>query len=60
METVYKDYIIKPALQSPSLLTVATTGRGGKIPKILEGMFTSHNEVKRIIDFYLDNKTKEV
>lgn len=60
METIYKGYIIKPFPSSPSLLTVATEGRGGKIPKILEGLFTSHNTVKQAIDFYTESKTKEV
>jgi hypothetical protein len=61
METIYKGFIIKPASNSPSLLSVATEGRGGKIPKLLEGLFTSHNTVKHTIDLYLESKApKEV
>lgn len=59
METVYKGYILKNAPNSPSLLTVATEGRGGKIPKVLEGLFTSHNTAKQAIDFYTASKIKE-
>ena len=56
MEVIYKGYIIKPAPFSPSLLTVATEGKGGKIPKVLEGAFTSHATVKQVIDAYLESK----
>lgn len=54
--TVYKGYILKVHPASPTLLTVATEGRGGKIPKVLEGLFTSKHTVTDLIDQYLASK----
>lgn len=56
METVYKGYIVKSDKAFPSLLTVATSGRGGKIPAVLEGLFTSFGDVKQRIDSYVEGK----
>lgn len=52
----YRGYIISPDPASPSLYSVATEGRGGKIPKILEGRFTSVSWVRGLIDNYLDSQ----
>lgn len=52
----YKGFIIKINPLSPTLYTVAVEGRGGKIPRNLEGSFTSVATVIEIIDKYLDNK----
>lgn len=49
----YKNYIIKPALDCPSLYVVATVGQGGKIPNILDSLFTSTGIAKDTIDSYL-------
>lgn len=49
----YKGYLISTDPFSPTLYTVATEGRGGKIPKVLEGRFTSVHWLKERIDHYL-------
>lgn len=56
---VYQGFIISTVPASPTLLKVATAGQGGKIPKVLEGMFTSHAAVQEIIDHYLASKSDE-
>lgn len=53
---IYRGYIVSPHPASPCLLTVAVEGRGGKIPNMLQGLFTSHHTVKGVIDRYLDMK----
>lgn len=53
---IYKGYIIKSNPFSPTLYTVAVEGRGGKIPKALEGSFTSVATITEIIDKYQDMK----
>lgn len=58
MEITYKGYIIKPHRQVPTSFCVATAGQGGKIPAVLEGLFTSVGIAKNVIDAYID--TKEV
>lgn len=52
----YKGFIVKPHKESPKLLTVATAGRGGKIPDVLTGLFTTRGLVYAIIDAYVENK----
>ena len=52
----YKGFIVKPQKESPKLLTVATAGRGGKIPDVLTGLFTTRGLVYAIIDAYVENK----
>jgi hypothetical protein len=56
---VYKGYQIKPHKQLPSHLIVVTDGKGGKIPDVLSGMFTSYNVAKQLIDEYLVGKNKD-
>ena len=56
MENIYKGYIVKSDKNFPSLLTVSTVGRGGKIPAVLEGLFTSFGDVKQVIDTYTEGK----
>ena len=56
MENIYKGYIVKSDKNFPSLLTVAAVGRGGKIPAVLEGLFTSFGDVKQVIDTYTEGK----
>jgi hypothetical protein len=55
-ELVYKGYIIKPYKLMPSSYCVATSGQGGKIPAVLEGLFTSVGIAQEIIDYYLTQK----
>ena len=56
----YKGFIIKTNPLSPTMFTVAVEGRGGKIPKVLEGSFTSFKVVSDIIDKYSDTRKGSV
>ena len=55
----YNGYYIKPNKVTPSVYEIVTTGQGGKIPKVLEGMFTARHLAMFEIDKYLNEK-KEV
>jgi len=57
--TSYEGYDIKPHKEMPSSYIVVTSGKGGKIPVCLEGMFTSRAIAKEKIDVYLRSKVKE-
>jgi hypothetical protein len=52
----YKGYQIKPNPKSPTSYCVATVGQGGKIPAVLNGLFTSVGIAKEIIDAYVTAK----
>lgn len=52
----HKGYIVKPAPASPSSYVIVTEGRGGKIPAIMEGVFTSPAWAKEVIDRYVGSK----
>lgn len=52
MEYRYSTFIIKPDEKLPTLVRVVTSGRGGKIPSVLSGLFTSVEIAKTIIDRY--------
>ena len=54
----YRGYLIKPHKEFPTSLTIATEGKGGKIPDIFQGLFTSLGTCKVEIDKYLATKTK--
>lgn len=56
----YKGYLIKPSKNNPKCFTIATEGRGGKIPNVMEGMFTSRGAAMQIVDLYLESKEKNV
>jgi hypothetical protein len=56
MELQHKGYFIKSDKHFPSLLTISTTGRGGKIPSVMEGLFTSVGDAKQVIDSYTEGK----
>ena len=55
----YRGYIISSDPISPTLYSVATEGRGGRIPSVLEGRFTSAQWVKNQIDAYLANQEEK-
>ena len=55
----YKGYILKHVPACPTLISVAVEGRGGKIPKALEGSFTSYGLIYELIDSYLATKQDE-
>jgi len=52
----HKGYQIKPHKEVPSNYIVVTDGKGGKIPRILEGLFTSVGVARNRIDDYLTVK----
>lgn len=54
----YKSYQIKPHKQYPNNFIVVTAGQGGKIPAILETMFTSRQYAMEAIDLYLNTRKK--
>lgn len=54
--TNYRGYIISTNPFSPTLLKVSVEGRGGKIPNMLDGSFTSVGYVKELIDNYLSQQ----
>jgi hypothetical protein len=53
---LYKGYQIKPHKEYPGSLIIVTDGKGGKIPDVMSGMFTSILLCKEIIDLYLQNR----
>ena len=57
--TKYEGYDIKPHKEVPTNYIVVTSGSGGKIPKVLEGLFTSRAIAMDKIDSYLRSKVKE-
>lgn len=54
----YKGYMIKPHAQYPNNYIVVTEGKGGKIPEVLNTLFTSTGIAKREVDAYLAKKVK--
>lgn len=54
----YKGYQIKPHAQYPNNYIVVTEGKGGKIPEVLNTLFTSTGIAKREVDAYLAKKVK--
>jgi len=55
----YKDYYIQPHKEHPTCYVIVTVGKGGKIPDILFGMYTTKTLAKSDIDKYLDSKPKK-
>lgn len=56
----YRGYQIKPQKDMPSILIVVTSGKGGKIPAVLDSMFTKPEYAKSAIDSYLTSKERTV
>ena len=52
-------YQIKPHKEYPSSYIVVTAGKGGKIPDILSGMYTSVGVAILAVDKYLIDKPKK-
>lgn len=52
----YRGYQIKPDSKFPSNYIVVTAGRGGKIPAVLDSLFTTPSIAKETIDIYLLGK----
>ncbi len=51
----YKGYVIKPSINAPQTYCVVTEGKGGSIPKMLEGNYNSFLKAMSDIDSYLTN-----
>lgn len=49
----HNGYLIQPHKDSPNCYTVATSGRGGKIPDILGGLYTTRALAMSEIDHYI-------
>jgi hypothetical protein len=56
----YKGYLITPASTGAKCYSIATAGRGGKIPDVMQGVFTSTGVAMQTVDIYLDGKEKKV
>jgi hypothetical protein len=55
----YEGYLVKPYKEVPTSYVVVTAGRGGKIPDVLSGLFTSPAIAKGEIDRYLATKPRK-
>lgn len=56
----HKNFYIQPHKDHPTCYTVATVGKGGKIPDCLSGLFTTRAVAKSEIDTYVNSRpTKE-
>jgi len=53
---IYEGYQIKPNKLTPQHVIIVTDGKGGKIPDVLSGIFTSYSIAKQAIDDYLKIK----
>lgn len=58
-QIIYRGYQIKPSKEHPTSYVCVTDGKGGKIPDVLGGLFTSAGIVKQLVDQYLDKKETE-
>lgn len=54
----YNGFIISNEKGTPSLFSIATEGKGGKIPNVLTGSYTSTGIAQSYIDRYLESKGK--
>lgn len=55
----YKGYLITPSEVNPHSYKIATAGRGGKIPDVMGGLFTSIGWAKNVVDLYVEAKGKK-
>lgn len=55
----YRGYIIKADKTHPSNCVIVTAGRGGKIPNVLDGLFTSVRVGMQAVDKYLMGKPEK-
>lgn len=54
----FEGYQIKPHKEVPTNYVVVTAGRGGKIPDVLDGVFTTPTIAKNAITNYITSKAK--
>lgn len=59
MIRLHEGYEIKPHREVPTSYIVVTAGKGGKIPNILGGLYTTPAYAKEAIDKYLETKPKK-
>lgn len=59
MITKFLDYDIKPHKEVPTCYIVVTSGKGGKIPDCLSGLYTSRTYASDAISKYVDSKKKD-
>lgn len=55
----YRGYQVKPSKEAPQSYVIVTAGRGGKIPVIMQGLFTSPGIAKQVIDLYVGEKEQD-
>lgn len=55
----YRGFILKADINMPNIIRVVTEGKGGRIPNLLSGMFSSRTEAIKRIDLYLEGKGKK-
>jgi hypothetical protein len=55
----YKGYYIRPHKDNPTNYIIVKAGTAGRIPKVLDGSFTSRGWAKGVIDHYLESKDAE-
>lgn len=55
----YRGFLIKPSKTHPSVYDVVTSGQGGKVPVVLNSMFTDRGFAMEQIDAYLESKDKK-
>ena len=56
----YQGYLITAPKTGPRCYSIATSRRGGKIPDVMLGVFTSTGVAIQTIDAYLASKQKSV
>jgi hypothetical protein len=56
---IHSGYQIKPHKEVPTCYIIVVDGKGGKIPKTLEGLYTSPTLAMQHIDKYVDSKDKK-
>lgn len=55
----FEGYQIKPHKEVPTCYLIVTAGKGGKIPDVLSGLYTSPEWAKVAITKYLDSKPRK-
>lgn len=55
----HEGYDIKPHKEVPTCYIIVTSGKGGKIPDVLSGLFTTPDIAKATIDKYLETKPRK-
>lgn len=59
MIKIFQGYQIKPSKEAPSSYVIVTDGKGGKIPDVLSGLFTTRTIAMEAIEKYLATKQKK-